>query len=274
MALRASASLKVEDDHGTFEIRGPYDVPGLSVPRHVRIYRPPRFDARPARRTLYMFDGQNMFHDEPSFAGGWHLHKTVDRLSRRTAGAPAVVGIDHGGAARIDELGPWREGDRGGKTDALLEWVVETLVPDLERELRLSPRPEDRVIGGSSLGGLAALYAHFRHPSVFGGAMCLSPSFWFAHGHIFDFVANRSAPRASRIYMDCGAREGGQMIALASRMAEHLRRRGYGPDRLLWRPITTGIHSERHWRRRIPRALGFVFLPVAPARAPARRATA
>jgi hypothetical protein len=29
--------------------------------------------------TLYLFDGQNVFGDEGSFAGGWHTHAAVDR---------------------------------------------------------------------------------------------------------------------------------------------------------------------------------------------------
>ena len=39
------------------------------------------------------------------------------------------------------------------------------------------------------MGGLAAMYAHFKHPAAFGSALCMSPSFWFAKKAIFRFVA-------------------------------------------------------------------------------------
>ena len=106
----------------------------------------------------------------------------------------------------------------------------------------------------------AALYAHFRHPEVFGGALCMSPSFWMARQAIFGFVEGRPTPSISRVYLDCGAREArGRMLPIVARMADHLKGRGYPEGQLLWRPDSRGQHSERHWRRRAPRALRFMF---------------
>lgn len=44
------------------------------------------------------------------------------------------------------------------------------------------------------MGGLAALYAHFRRPDVLGAALCMSPSLRFAERRIFDFVAAQPVP--------------------------------------------------------------------------------
>src|SRR5262245_31834338 len=52
---------------------GPFDVPGLRARRWVRVYAPP--GVGPSSAVLYVFDGQNVFHDAPSYAGGWHLHR-------------------------------------------------------------------------------------------------------------------------------------------------------------------------------------------------------
>src|SRR5262249_20661939 len=112
---------------------GPFDVPGLAS-RRVRVFvprtRPAASRASHRPRVLYLFDGQNLFDDEPSFAGGWHLHESLDR----PRDAPVVVGIDHGGEARIDELGPWRTEGGGGSTDALLDWICATLMPVIEAD--------------------------------------------------------------------------------------------------------------------------------------------
>jgi predicted alpha/beta superfamily hydrolase len=110
------------------------------------------------------------------------------------------------------------------------------------------------------MGGLAALYAHHRNPDAFGGALCLSPSLWFGQRKIFGFVASQPRPSISRVYLDCGAREGnGGMLALAASMADLLRSRGYPPSQLMWRPDRRGGHRESHWRRRLPKALAFMF---------------
>jgi len=239
---------------------GRFDIPGIAKGRRVRVYLPSHHVRDGTRPALYMFDGQNDFDDQGSFAGGWYAQDAVDRLSTRTCNVPLIVAIDHGGEKRIDELGPFKQGAMGGKTDALLEWMVGTLVPKVVREYGVTPGALGGVVAGSSMGGLAALYAHFRHPAVFGGALCMSSAFWFGRGAIFDFVRHQPTPHFSRVYLDSGAREGrGGMARTAEEMARILRHRGYGDDRLLLRIDKRGTHNEKHWRRRLPRALRFMF---------------
>jgi predicted alpha/beta superfamily hydrolase len=138
--------------------------------------------------------------------------------------------------------------------------MVGTLVPRVVREYGVMAGPLGGVVAGSSMGGLAALYAHFRHPDVFGGALSMSPAYWFGRGALYDWIRGRPTPHFSRVYIDCGAREGGGRMAQgASAMADHLRQRGYGEDRLLLRIDKRGTHNEKHWRRRLPRALRFMF---------------
>lgn len=251
-------------DH-VIHLLGPFDVPRIG-PRRVRVYVPPGRKGPSPRPVLYVFDGQNVFDDGPSFAGGWHLHKTAHNLARRAGVAPVIVGVDHGHAERIHELGPWATPRGGGGTDALLDWMGATLMPRLRDEHQLSTDPLHVGIGGSSLGGLAAFYAHFRRPELFGLVLAMSPSFWFAQGKIFDFVASCSRPWTSRIYLDAGGREGGGgMLASAQRMADALRARGWDEGALRFHPVKTGTHSEKSWRRRTPAALRFLFNTAATA---------
>jgi hypothetical protein len=221
---------------------GPLEIPGIGA-RHVRVYVPPRDRRRGSSPVLYMFDGQNVFHDEPSFAGGWHLHATAHRMAKRCARAPVIVGVDHGGVARIQELTPW-----GGKADALVDWMAGTLAPAIEREFHVSREPRDVGIGGSSMGGLAALYAHLRSPEHFGLALGMSPSVWIAGGRL--------------LHVDAGALEAkGSILAAARRLAEILRARGWDDRSLRFVEARRGQHSEKHWRRRAPKALEFLFGP-------------
>jgi len=237
---------------------GPFSLPSLK-PRYARVYIPPP-RAHGPRPILYLFDGQNMFHDEPSYAGGWHLHKTADRLVARGERVPILVGIDHGGEARIDELSPFPNQQSQGQLDILLDWMTQELVPLIAREHGASIDPCDTGIGGSSMGGLAALYAHFRHPDRFGRAMSMSPSLFVGDGALFDYIASRPRPPDSRIYLDAGALEArGHLLASATRLANQLRDRGYDDRSLLFVASKRGAHSEKHWRRRAPRAISFLF---------------
>lgn len=238
-------------------ILGPFEVlPGVAPKRHVRVYVPRR--ARPSERPLLlMFDGQNVFDDAPSFAGGWHAHRAVERLAKSVS-PPVIVGVDHGHEHRISELSPFDFGKVRGSLEPLLSWLVGWLLPRLRQEHRLSSDRSRVVVGGSSLGGLAALYAALRHPSVFGGALAMSPSLWVAGGAFLRWAPDHARGARSRIYLDAGAREaGGRMLALAEQTAGLLRASGVSD--LKFRADPRGQHRESDWRRRLLPALRFHF---------------
>lgn len=236
-------------------LTGPYEiVPGHGPQRHVRVYVPTR--ARPAERPLLLlFDGQNVFDDAPSFAGGWHAHVEVERLARSVS-PPVVVGVDHGHEARISELSPFAIGPHGGRLPHLLEWLSAWLVPRLREAHALTSDPRQTVIGGSSMGGLAALYAALDHPDVFGGAIAMSPSLWVGRGEMFRWVSERRVPRHVRLYLDGGGKER-HMLEATARMAQLLSERGAGQVHV--RADSRGSHDERSWRRRLLGALRYQF---------------
>lgn len=258
-ALPDDAPLAAEWRPGQVHELGPLAVPG-HAPRRVRVYLPSTFTPEAPRFALYMFDGQNVFDDAPSFSGGWHLHEAVERMACSQRPAPVVVGIDHGGPARIDELSPWAWQGSKGQLDELVAWMTGSLMPRLSAELPLVEGPLGAVVGGSSMGGLAAFYAHFHAPRSFGGALVMSPSFWVDDGAILRWLPEQPAPVVSRIYLDCGVREGrGTVLPTVASVAAQLEARGYDEDRLLFITDPRGAHSEASWRRRLPRALRFFY---------------
>jgi predicted alpha/beta superfamily hydrolase len=245
---------------GRVHLLGPYDIPGLAPRRFVRVYVPRR--ARPAARPLlFLFDGQNAFDDAPSFAGGWHAHLAVERLAS-VVSPPVVLALDHGNAHRIGELSPF-EVTSGpfvgpGHAPELLAWVAEHLLPELRPRLAIDPDPRRAVVGGSSMGGLAALYAHVARPDVFGGAVSMSPSLWVARRATFDWVKWRGLAPWSRVYLDAGRREArGALIREVATLADLLRR--LGGEHVWFRDDPKGMHHEACWRRRLPRALRHFF---------------
>ncbi len=210
--------------------------------RRARIYVPTRVET-PAP-VLLLFDGQNVFDDASSYAGGWHADEVIERLPS-TVRRPIVVALDHGGTARIHEL--WRG------LDPLLACVIHELLPAVAARLPVEP---GCVVGGASMGGLASLVALMRHPEVFHAALCMSPSFWLAQPDVFAEVRSRPIPARARVYIDVGGRESHGMRLHAESMAELLAMRG---DSLMWRADKRGGHHERHWRRRLPKALRWLF---------------
>lgn len=58
------------------------------------------------------------------------------------------------------------------------EYLAATLVPWVEERYGTSRNPRDRIVGGYSLGGLAAACAAVDHPDIFGNVLAQSGSFY------------------------------------------------------------------------------------------------
>lgn len=228
-------------DLGTFR-------PGDHADRPVHAYVPSTYDGATPNTLLVMFDGQNVFGDEGSYAGGWHAHTAVDEMTAKNLRPPIVVAVHNGGESRIREMG---HDVRQFAAD-----VANLLLPQLANRFHLTGA-SGRVVAGSSLGGLAALVCHFNHPEAFGGCIAMSPSLWFNRRAHHRDLATRDIPRSARIYIDAGKRERGQMFADAEQLALHFQNQG--DPSIMWRPDARGVHHEAHWRRRLPKALRFAF---------------
>lgn len=242
---------------GHFASLGTWTPLGFA-PREVRAWVPD--DVAGPRPALFLLDGQDAFSDPSAAGGGWQVEQAVSRLDPRWTISPIIVAIPHAREARIDELTPWPIDGRGGRAFDLLAAIAHDLVPRVRARFELPGGALGAVLGGASWGGLCALLGHFEHPGVFGGALCLSPALWVGGFAAFDWLEHQPTPPFSRVYLDCGALEAeGRMLPPAAELARRLGGRGYARRQLWWRPDPHGEHTEAAWRRRLPRALRFMF---------------
>lgn len=197
---------------------------------------------------LVLFDGQNALDDAGSYAGGWHAHGAISRLPS-TVRRPVLVAIDHGGRDRVRELGE--------DVEATLAFVVDRVLPEVERHLAIRFDPEARGIGGASMGGLASVSAITRRPDVFRIAIVMSPSVWVAPVPTLRALERARYAAGARIYVDVGLRESDKMIRETTRAAAVVATRL--PNGHLFRPDRRGKHREADWKRRLPKALRFAF---------------
>jgi predicted alpha/beta superfamily hydrolase len=244
--------------------------PQLKNRRDVDVHLPASYRSGGVRHpVVYVQDGQNLTNPAIAFGGTtWQLGAALDSLERRGI-EPIVVGIHHAGAARVSEYSPFPDRRHGGgKGDAYLEFVVATLKPRIDRLFRTRPDRDGTTILGSSMGGLISLYAYFRHPSIFGRAGVMSPSIWFGHGAVLDFIKGARTPASGRIYLDVGRQEGAEALRDARRTGRLLvqkrftrdrRGRRGGRSRLRYVEDPGGRHTETDWARRLPGALGFLL---------------
>jgi predicted alpha/beta superfamily hydrolase len=219
--------------------------------------------------VFYLNDGQNLFEKATSFTGvEWQVDETADRLIRSGAIPPTIfVGIDNARVERLKEYIPYRSlnplllrplGDR------YPGFLTQEVMPFISQNYRTAKGPEHTLLGGSSLGGLIALYTIMATPDVFGGALIESASLWVANRQVLkDSRAFRRWPH--RMFLGVGTREVGredkdqQTVENVRELERILRRSGLDDHRLRVEIAEGATHSEGAWAARFPDALQFLL---------------
>lgn len=219
--------------------------------RAIRVYHPPGYDENTLRRfpVLYMQDGQNLFFPEEAFQGNeWKVDETMDRLGQMNAVRKAIVV----GVAPADRMRDYTQAGYG----AYGRFLVQKLKPLVDHHLRTLIAPEDSVVMGSSLGGVAALHVAWEHPEVFGRVACLSSTFG-RMDDLFERIATEPR-RKLLVYLDSGWPRDNYEATNA--MRDLLLSRGFrlGVD-LLQFSFPEGLHHERSWADRIHLPFQFFF---------------
>lgn len=123
--------------------------------------------------------------------------------------------------------------------DAFARFLAAELVPALEERLGVDFEADATVVAGSSLGGLGATWAAFRHPEVFGVVLSQSGAYWWAPDGDAEprWMIREAAARERltvRFHLDVGlletesVRSGPSMLDLTRHMRDVLCAHRYG----------------------------------------------
>lgn len=230
----------------------------LGYEKNVHYYRP----NGEVKGIIYFHDGQNIFVDE--LAGYGRSWRVLDFLKQHPHYQNyAVVGVEHGDN-RFTEYSPWKteeidilqslvpKTDHGGKGYAYLDDYAQIVVPYFEAKFQYTGA--NRVICGSSMGGLISIVAGIRHPEVFPKVAGISNAIWFAPKAFHTFVEEAEVfPRF--IFMTIGdneahgAIENHMYVEENQRLAACLREKCVAHE---YRLIQGGIHNEADWEKLLP----------------------
>lgn len=239
--------------------------------REIVVYLPPDYDISPQRRypVLYLQDGQNLFDPATAFLGNdWGLNKLADELIQTGQIEPLIIaGVYNSGRKRMSEYAPVRDrAGRGGGGRNYGRFLIEDVKPFIDSQYRTLPECTSTALGGSSLGGLVALYLGLKFPDVFCKLIVMSPSVWWADQAILRQIrASRLKPN-QKIWLDTGTMEGQNPLAVvddAIRLRNALLKKGWqlGKDLIFVQDEGAG-HDEKAWGRRMRAALQFLFPPL------------
>jgi len=202
-------------------------APQLRIPtRTIQVYLPPDYyTSQKNYPVIYLHDGALLFNPN---SRDCLYDETLDRLfaEGETDGIIAV-GI-FSSQNRWDEYSPWINDNmhdwivpakagptEGGEGDAYLDFIIDTLKPEIDARYRTKPGRKNTAIGGFSMGGLISLYAGLERPDVFSRVMAVSPAIWFAESgeywlqdnQFINYVNSIEVPRDVAFYIDIGTDE-------------------------------------------------------------------
>lgn len=245
-------------------------------------------DLNPETPVLVMHDGHNLFLSENTTYGAtWGLLEALRPDAqgyRRIRGErlPMIIGVwQLDETTRINELGPQAITDRHPEIidalpaglqpkskvmlgDAYHEMIADAILPTLAETYKLKLDPSRTAVAGSSMGGLASLYAVAKYPNVYGTALAFSTHWPYG----FDIAVNELAdmlPDAgtNRIWTDCGTIELDALYPpLHEKFVARMRAKGYKSDEQFVGAIypNTG-HSENWWAGRVEHPINWWLNP-------------
>ncbi|GAA4320015.1 hypothetical protein GCM10023115_46800 [Pontixanthobacter gangjinensis] len=243
ISIHSLAQSTASEQVSSFEI----EAPQMDTIKKIWIYLPENYQSSGRDYpVIYMHDAQNLFDRKASYAGEWKVDESLDSIGKPRS---IIVGIEHGGNKRIEELTPYpHEKYGGGKADAYLEFITKTLKPHIDRSFRTKPGFENTGIFGSSLGGLVSFYAALQYPEIFGMVGVYSPSFWI-NEEIYDFAQKAELNPEIRFYFLVGTEESEEMLPDLEKMIDLLTEKGLKTENFKTRFVEGGKHNEALWSK-------------------------
>ena len=149
-----------------------------------------------------------------------------------------------------------------GHAAEFLQVIEHQIIPFVEHEYRVDA--SYRVLGGSSLGGLFALYAAFARPGLFQAYVAPSPAVSFAGDWLFqyeDTFARSGRELHARLFMTGAEKEWPDSLDAVRRFDARLRERAYPGLTYEFRLV----EGERHAGTKAEsynRGVRFAFAPL------------
>ena len=232
--------------------------------RTIHVYLPDNYnESQEQYPVMYMFDGHNLFFDEDATYGkSWGLKDFLDNYDKKLI----IVGIEcnHEGHERLNEFSPYTYensffGFIEGKGQQLMDWVIQELKPMIDKKYRTYPFRECSAVGGSSMGGLMALYTVIKYNQYFSKAACLSSAISMCFLQLQEDLKNSWIDSDTKVYFSFGTNE---TTNLAKTHVMHQ----FFYDQFIDRGascyinvVQDGNHNEASWEKENPIYLDYLW---------------
>jgi gluconolactonase len=170
------------------------------------VYVPAQYDGTKPACVLVLQDGGGFATE----AGAWRLPTVLDNLIQEGA-MPVTIAIliDPGvlPASRAEQMARYnRSYEYDGLGDHYARFLIDEILPEVGKQYKLSSDPNDRAIGGSSSGGIAAFNAAWERPDAFRRVLSFIGSYTnLRGGDHFPNLIRKMEPKPIRVFLQDGS---------------------------------------------------------------------
>lgn len=193
--------------------------------RNVIVYLPSDYQTgNKSYPVVYVLNAQNLFVQSSFSPEDRILNEALFQFyTQDFDGEAIVVGIESNPIHFWDEYSPWVNQNmylwmdpydanqvEGGKGDAFLDFMEQTLKPVIDERYRTLADREDTSIAGSRMGGLLSVYAGLTRSEIYSNVIAMSPAVWFAesggrwlsNNRLIKFIERKGVPANVKFYLD------------------------------------------------------------------------
>ncbi len=235
----------------------------------------------PSTHLIIAHDGQNVFDRRTSTRHQtWRMAHSAIRVSRELEiTPPTIIAIFHSRNAenpwgRILDLAPQDPFQNGVEpaepndeisTNDLngnnyLDQITQVITPTIAAELKINLSKVNKAVIGSSMGGLASLYAIGKRPDFFNACLSLSPHWSAGNTPLVDALIDAlPKPGKHRIWMSHGTRGLDSHYGSFQEHADQkMRKAGWreGHD-FATKVYKKSGHNERSWAKYLDQPMKF-----------------
>lgn len=256
---------RIDSITGKVVIHADFESKILGNKRAIRVYLPPNYEGGKDRYpVLYLADGQNVFSGLTSYIPNqeWKADESAEALIKANVIRPIIiVGVDNAGADRDKEYLPTKfkpmRNEFGGKADQFEKFLIDEVMPYINKQYRTQLGAQSTSIAGSSFGGIISYYLGMKRPDIFGKLGIFSPSLWINNGEAFTWLKRRTG---QQIWLDIGTSEGTDMVRQTQKLSDMFVDKGWKPGKdLIYYQDGFAAHNEESWARRFPVMLTFFY---------------
>jgi enterochelin esterase family protein len=225
------------------------------------VYVPSQYKAESPACVMVFQDGQSARN---------YIPVVFDNLIAKGE-MPITVGIFLAPGTRADGK-PNRSFEYDTLSDQYARFLLEEILPEVEKTYKLRHDPMSRAIGGLSSGGICAWTVAWERPNEFGKVLSWIGSFTnIANGasnreggHNYEALIRKTPKKPIRIFLQDGANDldnaNGNWPLANQQMAKSLAFAGYD-FKFEW---GNGFHSDKHGRAILPDSLRWLWRDYKP----------